>query len=103
MVGNARSVGRERGRPTTTNKVYRFAEQGVLEAHSLNVCSQFPSHPGSVAFQNTFLYQPPASGDPNQEVEMYNTASWVGKVWPGLAPSCGYRAPNGVRGTTLHY
>lgn len=89
---------------STLTKVFDRADQGVLEVYNVNSCSNL--HAGSsdsIWFNNTYLYQPPPTGNQNTQVEMYSSASWLGRVTPGLTPSCSYSVTNVTRGTTLAF
>jgi hypothetical protein len=90
---------------------YGRAEQGVLEVYPEN--SAFPVTscdqltPIGTTFSNMNLYQPPATGDVNTMVEMYNRVSWSSSVTPGVTPSCpvgiGYAVNNITRGSQFYF
>jgi hypothetical protein len=77
-----------------TNAGFRFAEGGVLEAYSIQVCPELPPG-GSVMFNNIYLFDNVPGGD---RVKVHPL--WRNEITTGLNPQCSYGVSSGNDGVT---
>lgn len=79
-------------------ETFNRADQGVLEGYDLDLCVGYP-YATAAGFYNVTAWQPTA-GNPNDQYEMYNSATWSASVWQN---DCGERAVHVARGINLHF